>query len=212
MATSAPRGFLTVGVTGGIGSGKSTVCRLFAHLGRHVIHADTLARAIVETDGAVRSELKTAFGRTIFTPGGSLDRTALAARVFSNPSDLTRLNQIVHPVVFSLIESEIQALPAKSRFPYVLVEAALIFETGYDTRLDYTLVVDAEEPVRIERIATRDRLPIPDVKRRMASQMSPAEKRKRADFLVLNDGSEAELMSRVRLLNTVFTALAEGRS
>jgi dephospho-CoA kinase len=208
MAKQRRSDHIIVGVTGGIGSGKTTVCRLFEEMGRSVFWADVLARTIMDTDSAVRANLRSAFGKSVFGDDGRLERKILAERVFSRPEELLRLNQIVHPAVFALISTRIQSLPASKRSPYVLVEAALIFETGFDSRLDYTVVVEAEERVRIRRIMERDGLTESEILNRMRSQMPPAEKNVRADFVILNDGTAKDLLPRVRLLDTILSALA----
>jgi dephospho-CoA kinase len=209
MQNHPREGFLIVGVTGGIGSGKTTVCRLFAALGRHVIPADGLARTLVDTDPSVKSQIRETFGTGVYT-GEKLDRAALAARVFSHPRELKKLNGIVHPAVFAAIDREITLLSPRQRSPYLLVEAALIFETGFDTRLDRTIVVEAGEALRIERIGLRDGISGEEIHRRMKSQMSPAGKRARADFVIVNEGTEDDLLPGIRLLDSLLTALARG--
>jgi dephospho-CoA kinase len=209
MQNHPREGFLTVGVTGGIGSGKTTVCRLFASLGRHVISADALARTLVDTDPSVKNQIRQTFGTGLYT-GANLDRAALAAMVFSNPRKLKKLNEIVHPAVFAAIDREISLLSPRQRAPYLLVEAALIFETGFDSRLDRIIVVEAGEAVRVERIGLRDGITGEEIHRRMKSQMPPAGKRAKADFVIANEGAEDDLLPGIRLLDTLLTALARG--
>jgi dephospho-CoA kinase len=142
--------------------------------------------------------------------GGRLDRAALAARVFSHPRELKKLNGIVHPAVVAAIDTAIALLSPRLRSPYILVEAALIFETGFDARLDRTIVVEAGEAVRIRRIALRHGMSGEEIRRRMKSQMSPAVKRAKADFVIMNEGAEDDLLYGIRLLDTLLTALARG--
>jgi|WetSurMetagenome_2_1015567.scaffolds.fasta_scaffold77680_2 dephospho-CoA kinase len=203
--------YLTVGVTGGIGSGKTTVCRLFATLGRHVISADELARTIADTDPAVRRQIQDAFGPELYK-GTTLDRPAMAARVFSRPRELRKLNAIVHPAVFAAIDRQINRLPPAARFPYLLVEAALVFETGFNSRLDYVIAVEAGEALRVDRIMARDGLSGEEIRRRMGSQMSTAEKKKKADVVLINEGSETDLMPGIRILDGLLTALAGAKA
>lgn len=205
---AATGGFLRVGVTGGIGSGKTTVCNLFQSLGRHVIWADLLARSIADTDEGVKRRIRAIFGENAYDASGKLDRAEIGALVFSHPGRLEQLNAIVHPAVFEGVEREILALPPENRYPYVVIEAALIFETGYDTRMDFTIVVEAAESLRLGRIMDRDGLTATEIRRRMRSQMSPGEKARRADFVIGNEGSPEELLPRVRFLDKVLTAMA----
>jgi dephospho-CoA kinase len=198
-----------VGVTGGIGSGKSSVCVCFERLGRVVMSADRIARDLTETDAGVRRAIVRKFGAGIYGPEGRLSRSELARIVFSHPAKLRALNAIVHPVVFSSLNDALVRLPASASRPYVVVEAALIFESGMDKNLDATVVVRAPEEVRIDRVARRDNLTREEIIARMHAQMSAGETSKRADFLVENSGAQEDLMERVkfidRLLALMFT-------
>jgi dephospho-CoA kinase len=205
---ASPRGYLIVGVTGGIGSGKSTVCRLFERLGRKVLQADLIARAVTETDPEVRRAVRLAFGEAAYGPDGRLQRTFLADRVFSHPHELRRLNAIVHPAVFQAIDREIEALPPAGRCPYVIVEAALIYESGFDGAMDYVIVVDAPEELRVRRIMERDGLQPGPIRLRMKAQLPAAAKRERADFVIINEGAEGDLVPRVQFLDTLLSSIA----
>src|SRR5512133_2790370 len=139
------RDFFLVGVTGGIGSGKSVVCRAFEQLGRTVLWADELAREITDRDVAIKKKVQQVFGPSSYTPEGILDRKVVAARAFSDPSAKMRLDALVHPAVFREVEARVSQIPPKQRHPYVIVEAALIYESKMDKQLDYVIVVQAEE-------------------------------------------------------------------
>lgn len=208
---TAAGGFLRVGVTGGIGTGKTTVCNLFRSLGRHVVWADLLARGIADTDAGVKSRIRGVFGRDAYDASGRLDRKAIGALVFSHPDLLEQLNAIVHPAVFESVESEILSLPPEKRYPYVVIEAALLFESGYDSRMDHTIVVQAGEGARVSRIMARDRLTATEVRRRMRAQLPTAEKVRRADFVIENEGAPQDLLPGVRFLDRVLTAMALGK-
>lgn len=205
MKSSEP--YLRVGVTGGIGSGKSAVCRAFEQLGRVVLSADEIARSLTDTHDGIRASIRERFGSDVFLPDGTVDRRALAAKVFGSPSKLKALNAIIHPHVFEAIEDRLRQLPASSKHPYVIIEAALIFETGMDRQLDYVIVVHAEEEDRIVRVMQRDGITREEVLARMKSQMNVQQALRRADFVISNNGSLAELADRVRFLDAVLRKL-----
>lgn len=199
--------FLRLGVTGGIGSGKSLVCKVFADLGRKVIEADTIARVLVDTDKAIQSQVRNAFGSSVFLPSGKLDRKELARIVFTLPAKRKKLNAIVHPHVFKSIEREIQDSLPESLVPFVVIEAALIYETGMDKELDYILVVNAAEATRIKRVMDRDKVSRDDVVRRMNAQLPVEAKVKKAAFVVENNGTPQELIERIQFINTLLSSL-----
>ncbi len=211
MKNRGRRDYLVVGVTGGIGSGKSTACRMFKDLGRTVISADEIARTITETDPGVKKEILAAFGASIVQPSGAIDRKGLAEIVFTHAAKRKKLNSIVHPAVFREIDNRLEGLEPSRRFPYVLVEAALIFETGMDKTLDYTIVIDAPGNVRTMRVMKRDGSSASEVRGRMRSQLPAAEKAKRADFVLENRGPASGMMPGIRFIDTLLTLIAEAR-
>lgn len=202
--------FPLVGVTGGIGSGKSSACRCFEKLGRVVLSADGIARDLTETNPGVRRAVAHEFGSEIYGPNGGLRRAELARIVFAHPARLRALNAIVHPAVFSSLNDALARLPASRAKPYVIVEAALVFESGMDKNLDAVVVVTAPEEVRVARVVQRDNLPEADVARRMRAQISPAESSKKGDFVVDNGGSEDDLAVRVKFVDTVLSLMFAG--
>jgi dephospho-CoA kinase len=209
MQSSVP----LVGVTGGIGSGKSTVCRHFAALGRRVISADEIARELTEHDPATRAAIAGAFGAEIYDAGGALRRKDLAAVVFAHPAKLRALDRIVHPRVFEGIDRAVAALPPAAQHPYVIVEAALVFEAHMDEFLAATVVVRAAEENRIARVAGRDGASREDVLARMRAQMSPEEKAGLADFVIDNDSPEEGLGPKVAFVDRMLAAfLSVGRA
>jgi dephospho-CoA kinase len=201
---------LLIGVTGSIGAGKSTVCRMLGHLGRTVLSADLLAREIMESDRTVMSEIRSALGSDLFTREGKPDRAAIGRLVFADSAALARLNAIVHPRVFLELDRRLAALPHTRREPYVAIEAALIFETGMEERLDHVVVVHASEAVRIARVTARDNIADADVRRRMRSQMPAAKKAGLADLLIENETTEEELRGRVEFIDRLLVAMASG--
>lgn len=196
-----------VGVTGGIGSGKSSVCRQFEALGRTVIAADRIARDLTERDPRVRDAVRKKFGDAMYAPEGPLRRQALAAIVFADAAKRRALNAIVHPPVFDAIAAAVAALPASSRSPYVIVEAPLIFESGMDKRLAATVVVRADEEVRIARVMQRDGMTREDVLARMKAQLSAATTAQRADFVIENNRDEAGLGPKVAFIDRILSQM-----
>jgi dephospho-CoA kinase len=190
---------LRVGLTGGIGSGKSEVARIFEELGAYIVDTDQLAREAVapNSDGL----LAVAHAWPSAVRGGTLDRTALAEVVFSDPQARQRLNEIVHPFVRRLaIEREANAKDGQ----VVVHIVPLLFETGYVELVDRTVVVIAPENERIARVVQRDHTDEAHVRARMAAQMDPEEARARADYVIENDGNLDHLRERTR---GVFNAL-----
>lgn len=177
---------LKVGITGGIGSGKTTVCRIFEMLGIPVFYADTVSRNLVQQNPEVIAAIKASFGNGIYQDA-LLNTKALAKIVFNDPEKLRKLNSIVHPSVFRMFN---EWIAKHAGYAYVLKEAALIFETNAHLTLDAVIVVTAPESMRIKRVMHRDGATETDVQQRMKQQMPEAEKRKQATFIIHNDESE----------------------
>lgn len=200
---------LRIGITGGIGSGKSIASRLFHALGVPVYDADTRARWVMEHDAALRTELQAAFGADTYDAAGRLNRPALAGLVFNNPVRLAQLNALVHPHVgidFERWATEQQ----QAGHPYVLKEAALLFEAGSYKQLDRIITVFAPPTVRTARVLRRDpQRSAADVAAIMAKQLSEEEKLQRADHVLVNDDVQL-LLPQVLALHAEF--LAAGRA
>jgi len=205
----AHRDYLAVGVTGGIGSGKTALCEAFAALGRLVLSADVLARDLTVNDAHVRDEIRAAFGNDILTDAGVLDRKALAAIVFHDRAAREKLNGIIHPRVFRQLMATLAGERPDRLQPYTILEAALIYESGM--ALDYVIVVDAPEEERIRRVMRRDGCSREEVEARIASQMSAQAKRTRADFVAENTGHPDALKNHAAFLDTLLRAIARGR-
>ncbi len=188
MPTKAHRrASLRVGITGGIGSGKTTVCRIFATLGVPVYDADYWAKWLIASDPEVRTAIVGLFGAESYQPDGTYNRAFVASIVFANPEKLAALNAAVHPAVerHSMAWHDQQVLAGHA---YTLKEAALLVESGGHRFLDVLIVVTAPEEIRIRRVMERDDIPESAVQARMRSQMPEAEKAALADFLIVNDG------------------------
>ncbi|NUN70363.1 MAG: dephospho-CoA kinase [Bacteroidetes bacterium] len=192
-----------IGVTGGIGSGKSTVCDLFEQRKVPVFRADAVARTI--TEGPAKKEIVVAFGPEILDESGSLDRKALAAIVFSDEEKLELLNSVVHPLVFDEFSRWKAALPAGTR--YALAEAALMFESGMFQMMDYVLAVMADENVRVSRTMARDAADEAAVRSRLRFQLSAEELIELSDFQLSNNGSLGDLGGKVSFFAVLFSTL-----
>lgn len=188
---------LTIGITGGIGSGKTTVCRIFETLGIPVFYADTAAKEIMITDQLLISGITAEFGPESYDAEGRLRTKHIAGIVFNQPDRLAVLNSLVHPAVFRAFDRWLAAVPAG--VPYVMKEAALLFESGSDKACDRTVLVTAPEAVRIARVMQRDGATAAQVQARIDKQMSDAEKAGLAGDILLNDESQSVIVQAYRL-------------
>jgi dephospho-CoA kinase len=191
---------LRVGLTGGIGSGKSEVARIFEELGAYIVDTDDLAREAVapNSDGL----LAVAHAWPNAVRGGTLDRAALAEVVFADPLARQRLNEIVHPFVRRLaVEREANAAPGQ----LIVHIVPLLFETGYVELVDRSVVVIAPDEERIARVVQRDHTDEAHVRARMAAQIDPQEARTRADYVIENDGNLQHLRERTRAVYDALT-------
>jgi dephospho-CoA kinase len=179
------RDTLQIGITGGIGSGKSLVCKIFHCLGVHVYDADSHAKELMTTDGILVSEIKKEFGVLSYNADGSLNRAHLARTVFNDTDRLRTLNKLVHPRVGLNYKAWVGQ---RKNQPYILKEAALLFESGSDESLDKVIVVYASEALRIQRVVKRDPYRNEDqIRAIIKNQMPEEEKLKRADLVIRND-------------------------
>lgn len=179
---------IQIGITGGIGSGKSLVCRIFHMLGVPVYDADSQAKKLMTTDGILIDEIKKEFGSLSYDEGGTLNRALISKAVFNEPEKLTKLNSLVHPRV---AEDYNRWISEQSGANYCLKEAALMFESESYRLLDKIIVVTAPDEQRIKRVMQRDpQRSRADVENIIKNQMAQEEKNKRADFVIKNDESE----------------------
>lgn len=172
---------LKIGLTGGIGSGKSTVAKIFEVLGIPVLYADDVAKELMNFDEALKQSIKEKFGEAAYVEG-LLDRKYLSKLVFDNSEKLQLLNSLVHPVTIAYAASWMQQQNA----PYSIKEAAILFESNSNIGLDYVIGVTAPEELRIKRIIARDKVTDAEVRQRMSRQMNDEEKMKRCDFVICN--------------------------
>ena len=196
---------LKVGITGGIGSGKSTVSKIFELLGVPVYNADKRAKILMNTGEEIIEKIKNLLGEESYDNEGKLNRKYIASIVFNSKDKLRRLNEIVHPAVKRDFEKWVKANEGK--YDYVLKEAALLFETGSYKDLDYTILVSAPEEMRINRVMKRDNVDRESVLARMRNQLDEDKKIEMADVIILNDYTFS-LIRQVLQLDKIFKELA----
>ena len=185
---------LKIGLTGGIGSGKSTVAKVFEVLGIPVYYADDAAKQLMNKDENLKEKITKQFGNQVYTDG-KLNRTYLSEIVFNNPEKLALLNSLVHPAILKDAERWMQ----QQTTPYAIKEAALIFESGAQQHLDYVIGVTAPAPLRIHRTMQRDAITREEVVARMDKQMDDTIKMKLCHFIIKNDEQEMLLPQVIAL-------------
>lgn len=174
---------LTIGITGGIGSGKSIVCRIFQILGAPVFEADLVSKHLINTHSEIKKGLINLYGELIYTPEGIIDRKKLAGIIFTDDLQRKKVNHLIHPFVFE----EFCSWKTKQKSAYVIHEAAILFESGLYKNMDFNILVSAPENQRIERVISRDNLTAVQVRERMSKQWSDDKKRELASFEIVND-------------------------
>lgn len=177
---------IKVGITGNIGSGKTTVCRIFEILGVPVYYADDRAKELLQSDKEIIEQVKKLFGDDVYDANNRIDKKRVAHVVFNEPEFLKQYEAIIHPAVIRDGEKWFQR---HAQFPYAIKEAALLFESGGYKHLDKTICVTAPVNIRIKRIQERDGLDTEDILARMRNQMAEAEKVELSDFIIYNDGT-----------------------
>lgn len=198
-----------IGLTGGIGCGKSTVARMFAELGAGMVDTDEIAHRLAAPGQPALSAIVNQFGAQYLLADGSLDRAALRRLVFSDPVAKARLEAILHPP----IREEAIRQAAASDAPYVLIAIPLLLETGqYDRLIQRILVVDCDESRQIERASARSRLTPNEVCAIMANQVSRSGRLRQADDVITNDGDLADLRRQVEALHGKYLTLATAKS
>lgn len=190
---------LVVGLTGGIGCGKSEVRKRLLNAGLTVLDADTLAQQLSEADPVIISGIKKEFGGNMYDAGGRLQRKALAAIVFNDRKQLEKLNGIIHPRVINAVERQLEALQQKGE-KIAVVEAALHYEVHWNEAMDVMVVVSAPMSKRLAWVMQRDGVDEAAVHRRMANQIPLEEKVKRADYVIENSGDLVTLDASVNKL------------
>jgi dephospho-CoA kinase len=176
---------LKIGLTGGIGSGKTTVANIFKTLGIPIYNADEQAKILMQTNPAIIAQLKEAFGLSIYLFDNKLDRKKLASLVFNCPQKLATLNKIVHPIAIEASKIWMQQQTTK----YAIKEAAILFESNSNQGLDYIIAVSAPKSIRIARVVNRDTITVEEVEKRMNNQMEETKRNSLCNFIIDNSGS-----------------------
>jgi dephospho-CoA kinase len=194
-----------VGLTGGIGSGKSTVADLFVAHGAGLVDTDRIAHALTAPGGAAIEALRDAFGDDFITPDGALDRGRMRAHVFADPAARARLEALLHPLIRARVQREIDVCNA----PYVVVAVPLLVESGdWPERCNRVLVVDCPTDVQRARVMMRSGLPAEEVDRIMSAQATRAQRRAAADDVIDNSAGAGALVPQVEALHARYLALA----
>lgn len=194
---------LQVGITGNMGSGKSTVCRIFESIGIAIYDADSRAKWLMTHNAALKSEITALLGDEAYDADGQLNRAWVSQQVFHQPEKLTALNSLVHPAV----ARDAQQWHIQQQGPYTLREAALLIESGSYKQLNQLIVVTAPENLRIQRVMLRDGLAEADVRARLNTQLPETKKMKLANFVIVNDG-EHPLTKQVLTIHQALLQLA----
>lgn len=195
---------LKIGLTGGIGCGKSTVCNLFTELGVSIIDTDILARQSVLPGSVALGKLVQNFGEDILTHEGKLDRRKLRKIAFEDSEQLERIECIIHPEIRALLHQRLQ----EPLTPYIIIAIPLLFEKEWQTEVDRILVVDCTEPQQIERASTRDGAEREMIRSIMRKQVSRSNRLDAADDIIHNDSDLAALRPQVERLHNYYTSLS----
>jgi dephospho-CoA kinase len=197
---------IVIGLTGGIGSGKTAVAECFARLGAAVIDTDAIAHELTGPGGAAMPALTSAFGQSVMAADGRLDREAMRRQAFSDPETRRRLEAILHPMIQARADSRCEET-LKTGAPYVVLVVPLLVESGaYRRRVDRVVVVDCDDEVRIGRVMDRSGLSRDDIERIMAAQASREARLAAADDVIDNNGSRDDLAAQVTALDHRFRA------
>lgn len=195
---------LRIGLTGGIGSGKSTVADLFAARGVTVIDADRIVHELSAPGGAGHAAIVSGFGPAFLDPQGAIDRIKLRQYVFDHPAERRRLESLLHP----LVRTEMRAQSERARGPYVLLVIPLLFESGQQDLVDRVLVVDVDEAIQVERVQARSGLHIDEIRKILAAQIAPGTRRAQAHEIIENNRDMDHLKREVARLHEHYLSLA----
>ena len=187
---------LVVGLTGPIGSGKSSVAKIFADNGYKVIDADKIAREIVEKNSPVLALLSQVFGDDVIDDDGTLNRRLLAQKAFSSKKGTELLNSITHPAIVSLVKKRIEDYKTQG-FDKIVYDAPLLFESKTDVLCDKIVSVVAPKEVRIARVKARDNMPLAEIQKRIKAQHELSYYTEKSDYVIYNDSTLSDLQSKV---------------
>ncbi len=196
---------LKIGLTGGIGCGKTTVAKVFAQLNIPVIDADEIAHQLVANGQPALDQIQQEFGTDILNPDGSLNRKKLSELIFSDPKQKQKLESILHPLVYQTIQAELEQLNA----PYCIICIPLLFETDMVHFVDRVLVVDCPVEMQIERVKNRDHLTIERIQSIIDNQVSRELRKEKADDLIDNSVTNYRLAEQVKKLHNLYLSLSD---
>ena len=199
---------LKVGLTGGIGCGKSIVARIFASLSVPVLDADEVAHRLVEKGQPALAQIQQSFGTAILNPDGSLNRKAIRDQIFSDPKQKQKLESILHPLIYKTLQTELEQLVAA---PYCIISIPLLFETNMMHFVDRILVIDCPVETQIERVKVRDNLTIERIQSIIDSQVSHAFRKAKADDLIDNSAADYRLAEQVKKLHNLYLSISACR-
>jgi dephospho-CoA kinase len=197
------KGKILIGITGGIGSGKSEVCRQLHHKGYKVIFADLKAKELYKTDKALARKVVQAFGKDILNFHGVISLSKLRAKVFASKRNFQKINSIVHPVVIKHLLADIK----KSKDKIILIESALVFDTAFHKYLDYVIMVYSNKKNRLDRIMMRDGAVRKEVEKIMKFQLDEKHKIEKSDFIIVNNKTIEDLKGDIEFLSKVLKFL-----
>ncbi|MBL51526.1 MAG: dephospho-CoA kinase [Candidatus Marinimicrobia bacterium] len=195
---------LKIGLTGGIGSGKSSVSKLFESWGAYIFDADKESKDILEKNETAQNEIIAEFGTDVLGHNNQIDKSKLARIAFSDEDHQLRLNTIIHPYVFLEIDSAFDKVLDQGNHEIFVVDAALIYESGADTHMDYVIVVTSQLKIRTERVMSRGGLTLDQFLQRLDLQWPDEDKVQMADFIIHNNGSEEQLENEAK---TIYSSL-----
>lgn len=198
---------IKVGITGGIGSGKSTVCKIFETMGIPVYYADDRAKTIMTANKEVKQKIIKLFGPNAYFRNGRLNRSLLSQAIFNKPEMREALNNIVHPAVLA----DGRTWQANQTSAITVKEAALLIQSGSYKELDYLILVTCPEEIRIRRVMKRSRMTKEDVVSRIKSQLSEEEMRTYADWIIVNDGSQSLIQQALELYKKLLKVATENK-
>ena len=189
---------LKIGLTGGIGSGKTSVSKLFKKWGAYILDADAIAKEILNTNEIAQGEIIAEFGTDVLNKDGKIEKQKLARVAFQDENHQLRLNTIIHPYVFLIIDSTFDEILASGKHDVFCVDAALIYESGADTHMDYVVVVTSNLRLRTERVMTRGGLTREEFLKRLDLQWSDDDKIHMADFVIHNNSTQDDLAKEAK--------------
>lgn len=203
-----PKRTLAIGVTGGIGSGKTEVCAVFQSLGGKYYSSDEIAKKLMNTDSTLKRRINTLFGKSMYREDGTLDKKAMAKLIFSDESLKVKVNAIVHPVVIDHIVNVIVEAK-KSPTPSILfIESALIYDAGIEELFDYIILIVSDPDQLIKRVMNRDSVSSAEVKQRQTAQLPHDQHKEKADFTIENNSDLESLKAKCAFIYKLLTQVS----